>query len=82
MTRLNRVMSSWVPDGDFGRIPYETDAKGSYPYWSFDIENDTQWGIGATVKITVTYDQDPGAGTYYMKVVIPNGISDEFYFSM
>jgi hypothetical protein len=34
------------------------------------------------VKITISYDADPGAGTYFVKVVIPNGISDEYFFSM
>ncbi len=69
-------------EDDFARIPYVDDAGGSYPRWDFTIENDTQWGTTATLKITITYDADPGAGTYFAKVVIPNGISDEYYFSM
>ena len=69
-------------EGDFSRIPYVDDAGESYPRWAYEIENDTEWVAGATVKITITYDADPGAGTYYIKVVIPNGILDEYYFSM
>ena len=69
-------------DTDFSRIPYVDDAGGSYPRWVYTIENDTEWGIGATLKITISYDADPGAGTYFAKVVIPNGISDEYFFSM
>jgi len=67
---------------DFARVPYVDDAGGSYPRWAYNIENDTEWVTGATLKITITYDSDPGAGTYFTKVVIPNGISDEYYFSM
>lgn len=67
---------------DFARVPYVDDAGGSYPRWAYNIENDTEWVTGATLKITITYDSDPGAGTYFAKVVIPNGISDEYYFSM
>ncbi len=67
---------------NFARIPYVDDAGASYPRWSYSIENDTEWQTGATIKITVTYSSDPGAGTYNIKVVIPNGISDEYYFSM
>ena len=67
---------------DFARVPYVDDAGGSYPRWAYNIENDTEWKTGATLKITITYDSDPGAGTYFTKVVIPNGISDEYYFSM
>lgn len=70
------------PDGNFQRIPYSADAGGSYPQWTYTIENSSEWGISATIKITVNYSVDPGAGTYFTKVVIPNGISDEFFFSM
>ncbi|MFA5316019.1 MAG: hypothetical protein WC369_01185 [Dehalococcoidales bacterium] len=69
-------------DTDFDRIPYTTDAGETYPQWSYSIENDTKWLAGATVKFTITYSSDPGAGTYYIKVVIPNGVTDEYFFSM
>jgi hypothetical protein len=67
---------------DFEHVPYFTDAEGSYPQWDFELENDTEWQTSATIKITITYSGDPGAGTYYAKFIIPNGISDEYYFSM
>jgi len=69
-------------EDDFSRIPYVDDAGGSYPRWEYEIENDTEWLSSATVKITITYDADPGAGTYFAKFIIPNGISDDYYFSM
>jgi hypothetical protein len=67
---------------DFARIPYVDDAGSGYPRWAYGIENDTEWQTGATVNITISYDSDPGAGTYFSKFIIPNGISDEYYFSM
>jgi len=67
---------------NFTRIPYVDDAGGSYPQWSYGIENDTQWQTSATANITIIYDADPGSGTYLIKFIIPNGISDEYYFSM
>ena len=67
---------------NFSRIPYVDVAGGSYPRWAYTIENDTEWKSSATVKITITYDVDPGAGTYFAKVIIPNGIADEYFFSM
>jgi len=67
---------------DFARIPYVDDAGGGYPCWAYGIENDTEWQTGATVNVTISYDSDPGAGTYFSKFIIPNGISDEYYFSM
>ena len=67
---------------DFERVPYVDDASGGYPSWGYTLENDTEWLTSATIKITITYSSDPGAGTYFAKVVIPNGIADEYFFSM
>jgi hypothetical protein len=67
---------------NFGRIPYTDNANGLNPLWQFEIENDTEWKTSATIKITVTYDEDPGTGTYFVKLVLPNGIDAEYYFSM
>ena len=67
---------------DFERIPYVDYAEGGYPQWSYIVENDTEWLTSATLKITISYDADPGAGTYFSKVIIPNGIADEYYFGM
>jgi len=69
-------------ENDFCRVPYVDDAGESYPRWAYTLENDTEWKTGATVKFTITYNADPGAGTYFVKIVIPNGILDEYYFSM
>jgi archaellum component FlaF (FlaF/FlaG flagellin family) len=67
---------------NFNRIPYKDEAPTTYPRWDYALENDTEWQTSATLKVTITYDSDPGAGTYYAKFIIPNGISDDFYFSM
>jgi len=67
---------------NFTRIPYVDDAGGSYPRWSYGIENDTEWKTGATVNITISHNVDPGTGTYFLKMIIPNGISDDYFFSM
>jgi len=69
-------------EDNFSRVPYVDDAEGSYPRWEYSLENGTEWSTGTTLKITITYNSDPGTGTYFVKIVIPNGISDEYYFSM
>jgi hypothetical protein len=72
-------------EDDFERIPNTKDAVGN-PQWTYSLENisenNTQWQTSDTIKVTVTYSSDPGAGTYFAKFIIPNGIFDEFYFSM
>jgi hypothetical protein len=69
-------------EDNFNRIPYKADAEGTFPQWDYALENDTAWQTSATLKVTITYGSDPGTGTYYAKFIIPNGIADDFYFSM
>jgi len=66
------------PEGDFSRIPYgEGDS-----HWDYEIENDTDWKPTATLKITIDYKDYLEDGTrYFVKVVLPNGMSDDYYFS-
>jgi archaeal flagellar protein FlaG len=73
------------PEGNFMRIPHQDTAEGAYPRWSYGIENGDEWGPGTTIKVTVVYDPllpAPDPGTYFIKIVIPNGIEAEYYFSM
>jgi hypothetical protein len=76
------------PPGNFTRIPHESDVQATvYPRWSFSIENNTtEYAPKATLKLTVTYnsppDPTPSLGTYDVKVIIPNGVSDEYFFSL
>ncbi len=66
------------PDGDFARIPYGA----SDPGWTYEVENDVEWKATATVKITVDLDYNLADGErYFVKVVTPNGVFDEYYFS-
>lgn len=76
-------------EGNFRRIPYVDYAGGSLPYWEYTIEdNGGEWGPARTLKITVVYADDFNSSgletgvTYLIKVIIPNGISDEIYFSL
>jgi archaeal flagellar protein FlaG len=65
------------PQGDFARIPYGTGT----PSWQYTVENSTNWEPTTTVQITISGYSPLTSGTYYAKLVTPNGISDEFYFS-
>ncbi|MDY6907045.1 MAG: hypothetical protein SV910_02260 [Chloroflexota bacterium] len=82
ITTIERSDVFFGKEGSFSRVPHTSEAGASYPRWSYTIENDAEWKKGATVKITITYDVDPGTGTYFVKVIIPNGIADEYYFSI
>lgn len=75
-------------EGSFQRIPYTDEVGGgsNYPYWVKNIEggtNEYEWKSSQTLKITIHYDSDLlTETTYFVKVIIPNGISDEEYFSI
>lgn len=68
--------------GSVVRIPYIDDAGGVKPYWTYTLKNGTEWTTTVTVQITVHYSSTQTTGQYYVKVIIPSGISDELYFSM
>ena len=73
--------------GSFERIPHQVEVEaGVYPRWSHDIEgqsDDTQWNPKQTLKVSIDYDTDTQSqGSYDIKVTIPNGITDEYFFSM
>ena len=74
--------------GNFTSIPHESEVESTvYPRWGFQIENgEAEWAPRATVLMSVIYnsppDPIPAQGTYDVKVITPNGVSDEQFFSM
>lgn len=67
-------------EGNFARIPYG-DSGSPLPYWEYSVENGTDWGPTATLKITI-HLQSATPGTYYLKLVTQNGVSDEDFYGM
>ena len=67
------------PEGNFARIPKGTTGS-SEPYWEYAIENASNWAPSATIKVTIHYGSAL-SGSYFYKIVIPNGVSDETIYS-
>ena len=69
------------PQGNFIRIPYSDPTAA--PSWKYIVEpNGGAWGPSATLKITITSTGPlTSLSEYYFKVVIPNGISAQDYYS-
>lgn len=66
------------PESDFARIPYGA----GVPHWEYTVENGTAWNPAATLKITLVNYLFAGPGTrYFVKFVLPNGVSREYFFS-
>ncbi|GBD11861.1 hypothetical protein HRbin23_01541 [bacterium HR23] len=67
--------------GSFQRIPYVGDAGGSFPNWSYTLENDTEWKSMATLKVSIHFTSAQPSGTYLVKVITPSGAYAEQWFS-
>ena len=63
-------------------IPYVAYAGGASPSWDYEIENGVEWGTANTLLIEISYSSPLSSGEYSVKVMIPNGVTDEYYFSM
>jgi len=69
------------PEGNFARILHDDETE-DLPYWEYEVEgNGSSWIPTTTLKLTIHYDSSL-SGRYFVKVIIPNGISDENYFSV
>lgn len=68
--------------GNYARIPHQTYAGGQYPQWVYQVEGGGDWESPKTLKITIHYSTARSQGTYLIKVIIPNGVSDEDSFSL
>ena len=70
------------PEGNYARINFGNETS-PLPYWSYQLEGgNTRWKITVTNKITIHLAAPSPAGIYYLKVIIPNGISNEITFSL
>jgi hypothetical protein len=66
-------------EGNFARVAHGTTGS-TEPYWEYSIENASKWAPTATLKITI-HNGSVLSGSYFFKMVIPNGISDETIYS-
>lgn len=79
---INQVDLFFGPDGNFSRIPSRDESDGNYPYWEWQVENSSNWDPTTTLKITIRSNTPLPSGRYFIKLVLPNGLSDEYYFSL
>ncbi|MBI5671463.1 MAG: hypothetical protein HZC41_26015 [Chloroflexi bacterium] len=79
---LERMDVFFGAEGNFTRIPHQSTAGGSYPYWTAQVENEADWNPTATLKITIHYQLALSSGRYFTKVIIPSGVSSDYYLGM
>jgi archaellum component FlaG (FlaF/FlaG flagellin family) len=79
---VERIDLFFGPEGDFARISNKNEAAGTFPYWEWQVENDTVWNPTATIRITINFSTVLSSQRYFLKVVLPNGVADTYYFSL
>lgn len=82
VSAVDRIDVFFGPEGDFARIPHQSNAGGSFPYWTYNIENDTDWNPTATLEITIHFSSILAANRYFIKIVTPSGVEDQIFMSM
>jgi hypothetical protein len=65
------------PEGNFSRIPYQLGT----PHWEYAIENGANWDPASTLQITITGYGALPPGRYFARVVLPNGVSNDYFLS-
>jgi archaellum component FlaG (FlaF/FlaG flagellin family) len=68
-------------EGDFVRIANTKAAGGAFPNWAWSVENDNDWNPTSTLKITINNNATLPSGRYFVKLVLPNGLSTDYFFS-
>ncbi len=79
---VDRLDVFFGPEGNYVRIPHQSEASGSMPYWTSQVENDTEWKPTATLKITLHYPAALPSTRYYLKVGTPTGVSDDYFLGL
>ena len=67
--------------GNWTRVAHK-DWAVSLPSWEYSIENGSEWGQSSTITVEVSYSSPLSPGEYKSKIIAPNGVSEEYYFSM
>jgi hypothetical protein len=80
ITAIERCDVFFGPTDAFSRVPHEDSAEQP-PYWEWTIENGTEWEPTTTLRITIITGGPVLSGRYFVKIVTPNALSDEYYFS-
>lgn len=68
------------PTDNFYRVNY---GGAVTPYWEYELEGDnSRWRTSVTAKLTIHPVEALSEGTYLIKIVLPNGISDELFYTV
>jgi archaellum component FlaG (FlaF/FlaG flagellin family) len=70
----NQTAWAWIPHAEY--------AGGAYPQWDYVIENGSSWTTATTARVEIRYESPLSPAEYRIKVLTPNGVDDDYFFSM
>ena len=79
---LNQMDVFFGPEGNYTRIAPESQAQGNSPYWTAQVEGGGDWQPTATLQIAIHYHGTLARGRYFMKVILSNGVSAEYFLGL
>jgi len=79
---INQIDLFYGPDGNFSRIAHTDAAGGTFPSWQSQVENSESWDPTSTLKLTINLNTQPASGRYFIKIVLPDGIVADYFFSL
>jgi len=77
---VERVDVFFGQEGNFARIPHASESMAG-TYWQASFDNGSEWTPTATLRITI-HHAPLQAGRQFVKIVAPNGVADEYFWSL
>ena len=81
ISAIDRCDVFFGPVGGFVRVPY-LEAGVDQPFWTDSVENGSVWDPTGTLRVSIHFPAKLAPGRYFIKFVLPNGLSDEYYIGM
>jgi hypothetical protein len=82
ITGLEQVDVFFGPEGNFARIPMRASELDPRPNWTWQIENASEWTPTATMRLTLHFGGSALTSGHFIRVTLPNGISDYDYIGL
>ncbi len=82
VTALDRMDVFFGREGNYVRIPIESEAGGAPIYWTWSVENDSEWLPTATLQIDIHNATPLSTGRYFLRIILPNGVSSEYFLGI
>jgi hypothetical protein len=82
ITAIEQTDLFFGPEGNFVRLPYSSNGDGGFPYWSWTLENSTNWDPNATLKIIIHYGVPLTTGRYFAKINTASDANADYFMGM